>query len=46
MTAVVVVSSIVFQFAHHFDAEPLLACVTMGMVMANRRWVWYCTTFE
>ena len=26
------------QVAHYFDAEPLLACVTMGMVVVNRRW--------
>ncbi|KAL6746732.1 Cation/H+ exchanger [Haematococcus lacustris] len=35
--AVLLVSSAVFQAAHFFEAEALLACVTMGMVLVNRR---------
>ncbi|PNW82300.1 hypothetical protein CHLRE_06g278189v5 [Chlamydomonas reinhardtii] len=31
------VATLTFQLAHHFDAEPLLACVTMGLVLVNRR---------
>ncbi|MEW5298887.1 MAG: hypothetical protein WDW36_001961 [Sanguina aurantia] len=37
MLAVLVVSTFIFQLAHYFEAEPLLACVTMGMVVINRR---------
>lgn len=29
------VATVVFQTAYHFDAEPLLACVTMGLALAN-----------
>ncbi|KXZ41589.1 hypothetical protein GPECTOR_377g173 [Gonium pectorale] len=29
-------STAIFQLAHYFDAEPLLACVTMGLVLVNR----------
>ena len=35
-------ATLTFQLAHHFDAEPLLACVTMGLVLVNRRCVWVC----
>ncbi|KAG2432421.1 hypothetical protein HYH02_012992 [Chlamydomonas schloesseri] len=31
------IATLTFQLAHHFDAEPLLACVTMGLVLVNRR---------
>ncbi|GFR42291.1 hypothetical protein Agub_g3189, partial [Astrephomene gubernaculifera] len=34
---VLLVSTCIFQAAHQLDAEPLLACVTMGLVLANRR---------
>eukprot|EP00195_Chlamydomonas_chlamydogama_P007198 CAMPEP_0202897678 /NCGR_PEP_ID=MMETSP1392-20130828/6375_1 /ASSEMBLY_ACC=CAM_ASM_000868 /TAXON_ID=225041 /ORGANISM="Chlamydomonas chlamydogama, Strain SAG 11-48b" /LENGTH=333 /DNA_ID=CAMNT_0049583375 /DNA_START=570 /DNA_END=1571 /DNA_ORIENTATION=+ len=37
MGVIIIVSTAVFQLAHHFEAEPLLACVTMGMVVVNRR---------
>ncbi len=37
MAVILLVSTAVFQVAHYFEAEPLLACVTMGMVLANRR---------
>lgn len=29
----------IFELARLIDAEPLLACVTAGMLVANRRWV-------
>lgn len=34
---ILLVTTAVFQGTHMLDAEPLLACVTMGMVLANRR---------
>ncbi|KAG2502194.1 hypothetical protein HYH03_000681 [Edaphochlamys debaryana] len=34
---VLTLSTAIFKLAHHFDAEPLLACVTMGLVLVNRR---------
>ena len=34
---VLLMATCVFQVAHYFQAEPLLACVTMGMVVVNRR---------
>mmetsp|Transcript_30100 Transcript_30100/g.89277 ORF Transcript_30100/g.89277 Transcript_30100/m.89277 type:complete len:557 (-) Transcript_30100:608-2278(-) len=37
MVVLVLLSTAVFVIAHRFDAEPLLACVTMGMVVTNRR---------
>mmetsp|Transcript_13973 Transcript_13973/g.24501 ORF Transcript_13973/g.24501 Transcript_13973/m.24501 type:complete len:455 (-) Transcript_13973:668-2032(-) len=37
MVVVLLVSTAVFQVAHFFEAEPLLACVTMGMVVVNRK---------
>ncbi|KAG1681575.1 hypothetical protein FOA52_014083 [Chlamydomonas sp. UWO 241] len=37
MAALVALSTFVFVLAHTVDAEPLLACVTMGMVVSNRR---------
>lgn len=33
----VVLATAVFQISHYLDAEPLLACVTMGMVLVNGR---------
>jgi hypothetical protein len=30
-------STALFQAAHAVEAEPLLACVTAGMLLANRR---------
>jgi NhaP-type Na+/H+ or K+/H+ antiporter len=35
--AVLGLSTTIFQLSHYLDAEPLLACVTMGMVAVNRR---------
>lgn len=35
---VLLVSTCTFQLAHYLDAEPLLACVTMGLIAVNRRW--------
>ncbi|GAX78910.1 hypothetical protein CEUSTIGMA_g6349.t1 [Chlamydomonas eustigma] len=35
--AVLGLSTTIFQISHYLDAEPLLACVTMGMVAVNRR---------
>ena len=37
MAVVLVLATSVFQLAHYLDAEPLLACVTMGMLTVNRR---------
>lgn len=37
MFVVLVVSTVLFKVAHHLEAEALLACVTMGLVVANRR---------
>ncbi|GIL75703.1 hypothetical protein Vretimale_15247 [Volvox reticuliferus] len=34
---ILLVSTLIFNMAHYFDAEPLLACVTMGLFMVNRR---------
>lgn len=34
---VIAVSTSIFQLAHHYEAEPLLACVTMGIIVVNRR---------
>lgn len=36
VSAVLVLSTAVFQLAHWLDAEPLLSCVTMGMLAVNR----------
>ena len=38
MVVVVLLSTLTFQLAHSLEAEPLLACVTMGMLAVNRRW--------
>ncbi len=37
MIVIVIISTSIFQLAHYFDAEPLLACVTMGMMVVNRK---------
>lgn len=37
MFMVVATSTAIFQLAHHYEAEPLLACVTMGIVVVNRK---------
>lgn len=37
MFMVILVSTSIFQLAHHYEAEPLLACVTMGVIVVNRR---------
>lgn len=34
---VLAIATFIFQLAHHYEAEPLLACVTMGLVVVNRR---------
>ena len=39
MIMILISSTCIFKLAHYFDAEPLLACVTMGMVVVNRRYV-------
>jgi hypothetical protein len=35
---VLLLSTAVFSITRSLEAEPLLACVTAGMLLANRRW--------
>ena len=35
MAQIIVLATCVFQLAHYLDAEPLLSCVTMGMLAVS-----------
>ena len=37
IVVVILLATGVFHVSHYFDAEPLLSCVTMGMLAVNRR---------
>ena len=40
MAEIIILATCTFQLSHYLDAEPLLSCVTMGMLAVRTTLVW------